>query len=87
MTASGLASTIAGFTRDQIDGQLASLQTGDMVLINNRRFVAMRGDGQKSVTILVEAEDDSYSLNANVRDSVSSNLNAKSDGYSKSMRK
>lgn len=58
-----------------------------MVLINDRRFVAVRGDGQKSVTILVEASDDSYALSANVRDAVSSNLNAKSDGYSKSMRK
>lgn len=84
MSASGLASTVAGF--EQIGGQLANLQSGDMVVINNRRYLAVRpaSDGQRNTMILIEASDDSYTLDAKVRHSVSQNLNAKSDGYSKS---
>lgn len=72
------------FTQEQINGQLSQLQTGDMVLINNRRFLAVRGDGQTNTMILMEVTDDSYLLDAKVRDSVSLNLNAKSDGHSTS---
>ncbi|EFX89836.1 hypothetical protein DAPPUDRAFT_94585 [Daphnia pulex] len=58
--AAGVAasSSFAGLTQDQIDGQLAGLRTGEMISINNVRYMALRSEddpaARRDTIILVQ---------------------------------
>ena len=64
--AAALAASLTGLTREQINEQLASLRTGDVVSINNVQYVALRSENdrktsndgkQHSTTILIGRRD------------------------------
>lgn len=84
VSAFGSASSgpLAGLSQDQIDGQLANLQTGDVISINNVRYTALRSEnnaGRPNTMILVEsqrqmANQDSYSVtDSKIRNAVLNN--------------
>ena len=60
-----LAASLTGLTREQINEQLASLRTGDVVSINNVQYVALRSENDRktndgkehSTTILIGRRD------------------------------
>ena len=57
--AGSLAASLTGLTRQQINDQLTSLRTGDVVSINNVPYVALRSENDKehSTTILIGRSD------------------------------
>ncbi|XP_046440826.1 uncharacterized protein LOC124191573 isoform X1 [Daphnia pulex] len=68
--AAAASSSFAGLTQDQIDGQLAGLRTGEMISINNVRYMALRTEddpatARRDTIILVQVAGQSdASLNS-----------------------
>ncbi|KAK4016535.1 hypothetical protein OUZ56_031492 [Daphnia magna] len=61
-TAGSMSATFAGISQEQIDSQLSGLATGDVITINNIRYMALRTEhdagqtGRRDVMILVQVE-------------------------------
>lgn len=54
---SSSSNSFAGFSQDQIDSQLSDLRTGDMININNVRYMALRSEddpARRDTIILVQ---------------------------------
>lgn len=77
-----MASSFAGISQEQIDSQLSGLATGDVVSINNIRYMALRADndagqtGRRDMMILVQVEGNDRDSRIGI-----DSLNIPSDSY------